>query len=479
MAIFKKTIVGSLWSGIDRLGFQLIQVVTTVILARILTPDDFGLVGMIAVVFAISSILIDGGLSQALIRKESITQEDKSTVFLLNLGISAALYFLIWVSAPSISLFFEREELINLTRYMSLSLIFNSLSIVQRADLTHALDFRTQSYVNISSSLITSFAVIVLGYNGFGYYSLASRFVISAAASSIGFFVLNPWIPSLKVTRESSSSLFGFGFRLMLSGVINVLFENSYKIIIGKIYMAHVLGFYTQAVMIKDLFTKNLTSTFERVVYPILSKNQSDNEQLSDLFRDMIMITSFIIFPMLIGLLLVSESLVLLLLGEQWLETTSMFQIIGISGIFYHLQSMNLSLLKVLGRSDLFLKLEIYKKLILTVSIIVGIKYGIYGLLVSQVISSVISLFMNMYYTDKLTSYRVIVQVKDILGLLSLNIPLIIGVLLLNELDFRPFIQLLAGVGLGVILYLILIFVFKPRPVRLIQQQILSKKNFG
>lgn len=458
---------GVLWASMEKFGGRLIQFISTVVLARILLPSDFGTIAMITIIFAIANTLIDSGFSQALIREEKITESDKSTTFYINFAVATILIIVIWILAPSISKFYDKEVLTDLIRFMSLTPLFFSLTIVQRAHFVHKINFRTQAYINLISSSLSGGVAIYSALKGFGVWSLAMQYVVLALTNSILFWVANPWIPKKFIDRESFNRLFGFGSKLMASGIINVTFVQIYKVIIGKLYESSLLGFYSQAENIKNTVSENLVSVVARVNYPTLSKVKEDKQRLEDAFKKVLRFTSYIVFPAMFGMILVAEPLVLTLIGEKWMESVPIIKVLCLSGMIFHLQVINLDMLKVLGRSDLFLKLEIIKKLGVTISIIIGISFGFWGLIFAQVVSSYISLFINMTYTAKLLGYGRIEQMKDILPVLFLSVPMVVTVYLVDMIDFgNTVVELVVLVAVGFLVYLLISMVFKPASYR-------------
>lgn len=454
---------GVLWASVEKFGGRLIQFVSTIILARILLPEDFGTIAMIMIIFAVASSLIDSGFSQALIREQKISESDKSTTFFINFTVAIVLIIAIWLLAPMVSEFYEKEVLTDLIRFMALTPLFFSLTIVQRAHFVHKINFRTQAYINLISSILSGGAAIYSATQGLGVWALAIQYVVLAFSNSVLFWIANPWIPKKFVNRESFNRLFGFGSKLMVSGIINVTFVQIYKVIIGKLYESSLLGFYAQAENIKNVVSENLVSVVARVNYPTLSKVKEDTERLEDAFKKVLRFTSYLIFPAMIGLILVAEPLVITLIGEKWIDSVPIIKVLCFSGMIHHLQVINLDMLKVLGRSDLFLKLEVIKKIGVTISIIVGINFGFWGLIVAQVVSSYISLFINMTYTAKLMGYGRIEQFMDIVPVFLLSVPMLIIIFLLGMINFESSaLELIVLVTAGVLIYFLVSIIIKP-----------------
>lgn len=455
MSLGKKALSGFSWTLISNIGLKIVTLAVGVVLARLLTPEDFGLVAMLIVFFEVSQSLVDSGFSQALIREERISESDKSTTFCLNVMIAIFLYVLLWILAPKIALFYNNESLIELTRFMGLSIIFQSFTLVQRATLTQQLEFKKITKINITTSVLSGTIGIVLAIQGFGVWALAYKYVALSGLMSIFYFAINPWVPKQFVNKSSFEKLFGFGSKLLLAGILNKLYQNIYKLIIGKFFAAATLGLYTQAKLYVNQVTQSAVSTLQTVTYPILSKAKDDPERLREAYRKIIMASSYVIFPLTMGLAVMAKPLILTLVGVKWIGTVPFLQLICLSGALYHLHSINLNVLKVMGRSDLFLKLEIIKKVNITIAILIGIQFGIWGLLIGSVVSSYIALFINMYYTRSFINYSYKDQFIDLLPIVVMSLPMLIVMYGFVELTSLPnYLELLFGTIIGIIVYL-------------------------
>src|SRR5690625_2495504 len=447
---------GVIWTAAERFGQQLIQAVIFVILARLLTPEDFGLIAMIMIFFAVSQSFIDSGMGQALIRLKEITDEDRSTVFWFNLLISLLFYGLLYISAPAIARFYEQPDLVELTRVMGLAVIFFGIAIVQRSEMTQQLEFKKQAFAQIPAVTIAGITSVTLAYLGYGVWALAFQYLLLALVSSLILWVQQPARIHFAFYKESFKNLFGFGYKLLLSGLLNTIYGNIYKLVIGKFFAAATLGFYTQAQNVKRLASQNLIAVIQKVTYPLLSKTADDPKRMKRGYRQVIQTSTFIIFPGMVLLFIFAEPLMVYVLGEQWQPATPFLQLICVYGILYHLHAINLNVLKVMGRSDLFLKLEIIKKINITIGIVVGLQFGIWGLLITQVCASYINLFINTYYTAKFIGYSIKEQVIDVLQVVKLAIPMVLFASLLQV--FLPatsvWMLLLFLIGSGLVYFL-------------------------
>ena len=454
--------VGALWVALERFGQQILQVALFIILARLLSPDDFGLVAMLVIFFAIAQSFVDSGMGQALIREDEITTDDRTTVFYTNLIIAVLFYFILYVFAPSIANFYDQPELINLTRFMGLAVIFFGLTVVQRAELTQLLNFKVQALAQVPAMFLSGMVSVILAFKGYGVWALAFQYVLLAMLSSVFLWVFRPVKLNTKWSKESFIRLFSFGYKLLLSGLLNTVYMHIYKLVIGKFFAASILGYFTQAKKMEELVGKNLSTIIEKVTYPLLSKSKNEPERLKRGYREIVLVSSFVIFPSMIGLIILAEPIIHFVLGPQWLPAVPMLRIVCLSGLLYHLHAINLNILKVQGRSDLFLKLEILKKVIVTIAIVIGLQFGLYGLLIGQVISSYISLIINSYYTNQLIGYSIFNQLRDVGRVLLLTIPMSLTLFFVKSLlPINSILMLIFYIISGILIYLSSNILFK------------------
>ncbi|MCC5937202.1 MAG: lipopolysaccharide biosynthesis protein [Lunatimonas sp.] len=462
MSLKKEAGKGIIWVAAERFGQQLIQIVIFIVLARLLSPTEFGLVAMVMIVFEVSQSFIDSGMGQALIRERSITDIDRSTVFWLNILLSGLFYILIYFTATLVADFYDQPDLILLIRVMGLSVFSSGLSIVQRAEMTQRMEFKKQAIAQIPAVLVAGIVSILLAYFGAGVWSLVAQYLLVSMIGAIVLWKVNPIRIRFIFNISAFKRLFGFGYKLLLSGLLATIFNNIYKLVIGKLYAASTLGLYTQAKKIKDLASLNLISVIQKVTYPLLAKTRDNPDRLRVAYRQIILVSSYVIVPLMVFLIVFAAPIMEYVLGPQWIEATSFLQLICISGALFHLHSINLNLLKVYGRSDLFLKLEVYKKIIISIALLIGVQFGIYGVLIGQVISSYISLFINTYYTSKFLKYSVFQQVFDVLKVGLFSFPMAV-VLLAGVFFFsvNSLAALIAYIGLGFLVYVLTSLYFR------------------
>lgn len=458
----KQTINGIIWSGIERFSVQGIQFLIMIIMARLLTPKDYGLVGMLTVFIAIAQTFIDSGFSQALIRKQNRTETDNSTVFYFNIGVGICIYILFYIIAPFISKFYDTPELTAIMRVISLGVIFNSLAVVQRALLTIKIDFKTQAKASLIAAILSGITGITMAYKGFGVWAIVTQQLINLGLNTLLLWILAKWRPKARFSMESFRELFAFGSKLLVSGILDTLYRNIYLIIIGKLFTASKLGYYTRAQQFSDFPSSNLTGILQRVTYPILCKIQDDKDKLAQAYRKFLRVSAFLIFPLMVGLSAVAEPFILLLLKEKWHFAATILQIICFAAMWYPVHAINLNLLQVEGRSDLFLKLEIIKKILGIIILCFSIPLGLIAMCYGQIASSLISLTINTYYTGKLIKVGFIRQMKDLtptlILVLSMWLIIIFGILPLCE---NNAIKLIAGIITGIIYYIGIAWIFR------------------
>lgn len=409
-----KTVKGVAWSAIDNVAGYAVTFIVGIILARILSPDDYGLIGLTGIFTAICMSFIDAGFSNALIRKKNATEEDYCTVFIINIGVSIILYLIIFFIAPFIALFFNREELTNLTRVSSLGLIISALALVQRTQLNKRIDFKTQAIITILTSFSSGFVGIVMAFTGFGVWALVIQGIVGSIVNTSLLWFFNKWIPQIIFSAKSFYELFGFSSKLLLSGLIDTIWGQFYTIIIGKCYAPAILGQYTRAVGFSSILSSNLTNIIQRVSYPVLSQIQDDKAYLRDAYRRMIRTSMLLTFSSMLMLVAIAKPLIIVLIGEKWMQAASFLQIICLGSMLYPLHAMNLNMLKVQGRSDLFLRLEILKKIIAVGPLMLGIFAGIYWMLIGSVFIGILSYYLNAYYSGPLLDYSIKHQILDI-----------------------------------------------------------------
>ena len=447
-----KTVRGVGWSFIDNIASSGITFLIGLILARLLTPEEYGVMAMIAIFIAVSNSIIDSGFSNALIRKVHIDRIDYNTVFYFNIVVSIVLYISLFLASPAISIFFKEPILIEVMRIIGFILIINALSIIPRTIFVRNVNFKTQTKVSLISSISSGFVGIGMALAGMGVWSLVGQQLSRQLLNTLFLWIFCKWYPNFEFSIKSFNELFGFGFKLLLSGLINTIYKNVYYIIIGRFYTSSILGQYTRAEQFNTIFSSNLTTVVQRVSYPVLSSIQDESERLREAYRKVIKTTMLISFTCMLGLAAVAKSLILILIGVKWLPAVHFLQIICFAGMLYPLHALNLNILQVKGRSDLCLKLEIIKKTIAAGPIIIGIYCGIEYMLWGSVVSSFIAYFLNSYYSAELLDYPTVEQLKDILPTFITSFAVAFIMWCVSLLDWSVYLLLPIQLVLGILL---------------------------
>lgn len=422
MNLRKKTLDGLIWTFSQQFGAQIISFFITIFLARILAPAEFGIIAMLSVFVAVGGLLVDGGLSSSLIRTGRANQKDYSTVFFFNLGGSLIIYVLIYFMAPLISSFYKQEILTSVLRVYSIVFIINAFYEIQNARLVKVMDFKTQALIQLPSVLTSGLIGILLAINGFGVWSLVWMNISQSFLITVFHWVFSKWRPSLIFDTSCFKKHFHFGYKMTLSGLLELIYKNIYVLIIGKSYSAAQLGFYSRADSISQLPTNNIFNAINSVTYPMFASISEDNIRLKMVYKKLVQQVLFWNASILILLVVIAEPLFRFLLTEKWLPAVPYFQILCLAGILYPLHAYNHNILKVKGRSDLILKIEFVKKAIAVSGILLVIPFGILGLLYFQLAFSIFSCFINSYYSGILINYSIKEQLADIFPAVSLSI---------------------------------------------------------
>ena len=456
-----KTVKGVVWSSIERFSTQGVQFLIMIIMARLLTPKDYGLIGMLAIFLAVAQSLIDSGFSQALIRKQDRTDVDNSTVFYFNIVVSSALYLILFIAAPFVADFYNQPELTSVMRVVCLGVILNSLAVVQRALLTVRIDFKTQAKASLSAAVISGCIGIVLAYCGFGVWSLVVQQLLNLSVNTLLLWIFSKWRPIAVFSWKSFHELFAFGSKLLASGLLDTLYRNIYPIVIGKLFSASSLGHYTRAHQFSEFPSSNVTGIIQRVTYPILCGIQDETERLEAVYRKFLKLSAFIIFPLMIGMSAVARPFIDIVLGTQWGFCGQLLQIICFAMMWYPIHAINLNLLQVKGRSDLFLRLEIIKKILGITVLCITAPFGLVVMCYGQIFNSIVALVINTYYTGKLINVGFIRQMKDLFPTILLSLTMFGAILLVNDFIEANIYRLVIGILVGIIVYASGSYIFK------------------
>ena len=446
-----KTIKGVGWSAADAFLGQGVTFVVGLVLARLLSPDEYGLIGICLIFTTVLNGIVDSGFSNALIRKKEVTDEDYNTMFITNMVISMVLYIILFICAPLVSDFFHRVELTALVRTTGLVLFFNALSITQVTILTKKIDFKTKTKASFVSAIISGGIGIVMAYMGYGVWALVAQQLSKQLFYTICLWFLNKWCPKFTFYKKNFKYMWGFGWKLLASGILNNVWNQLYQVVIGRCYTSATLGHYTRANEYASIFSSNLTTIVQRVSFPALAEIQDDKERMVQGYRKVIKVTMFITAICMISLGAVSEPIVYTLIGTKWHEAATYLPLICISMSLYPLHAINLNILQVLGRSDIFLYLEIFKKIVGLLPLVIGIFYGIYYMLLASILTGIISLYLNTWYTGKTLSYTFVKQIRDIAPSYFTALVIAVAVYFLKFLMLPCYVVLVLQIIVGII----------------------------
>lgn len=415
MELKKQVATGAIWVFMDQFGVQLVSFVVNLVLARLLMPADFGTIALFNVVINICSVLINGGMSSSLVRTQSVDERDLSTVFWFNMATTALLYLFVFIAAPWIGQFYQLPILGPIIRVYSIVLIIDSFVHVQAVLFDKKLDFKTTFKVRLPSVIVGGVAGIGFALAGMGVWSLVYSALLQNLLYTLQYWFYSDWRPTFTFDREKFNTHFAFGIRLTLSALLNVIFNNVYSIVIGKRFSETTLGYYNRAESLKNLPINNISTALNKVTYPLFAKFSNDDQQLRHAYRRVLKLVIFIVAPTISLMVIAAEPIIRLLLGAKWLPAVPYFQLMALGALFQPIHNYNLNVLQVKGRSDLYLKLEIIKKICIVIAVVVGLRYGVFGLIWGQVAISVASLFINTHYTARFLDYSMRQQLSDLL----------------------------------------------------------------
>ncbi|MCH4896286.1 lipopolysaccharide biosynthesis protein [Marinilabiliaceae bacterium JC040] len=424
-----KTILGLIWSTIERLGYSLVMFITNVFLARLLMPEDFGSIALLLVFISLANIIVESGFSSALIQKKDINKKDCDTVFLLNLILSIFVYLIIYFIAPYVASFYSLPELTNLLRILSLSILINSFGIVQLALLKKDIELKKISIISICSSFLGGIVGIGAAFQNFGPWSLVYQMLTASFIRVVLINILSNWRPSFIFSYNSFISLYKYGSMVFFTRIIDVIYQNTIPLLLGKFFNPKIVGNYNQAKSLESVPNQTIITILNQVTFPVFSIIQNDEDKLKDSIQKSMKILSWINFPIMIVLIIIARPLFILLYTDKWIEAVPFFQIMCFGGMFNFIVQINLSLLLALGYSKLGFFSRLYRQLVFFILIFIGIFLdGINGLLIMGfIIFPFVSILITIYYVLKVFNYSFKEQFNDIVRPLFLSV--LIGVL--------------------------------------------------
>lgn len=456
-----KTVRGVGWSAAEAFLGHGVSFIVGLVLARLLTPDEYGLIGIVTIFTTVLSGFVDCGFANSLIRKPKVTNDDYNTMFIVNMVMSVAMYMLLYFAAPAIARFFNRTELVVLVRAMGFLLILQALSIVQNTILIRNVDFKTKTKASIISSVISGIVGIVMALSSCGVWSLVVQSFVYRSVYTIFLWNFNRWWPKWRFCMDSCRYMWGFGWKLLVSGLIDRVWSQLYQTVVGKFYTPATLGQYSRAKDYAALFSSNLNAIVQRVSYPVLAQLQEDVSRMVAAYRRVIKTTMFVTVIIMFMMGAVAEPLIYCLIGPQWHQAATFLPFICVSMSFYPLHSINLNMLQVQGRTDIFLKLEIIKKFLAVGPLCLGIFLNIYWMLIGSVILNIICIFINTNYTGKKLEYPWWMQMRDVAPSYGIGLLIALSVYFFKYLPVSYFVILPIQVIIGAVVFLVVCKVTK------------------
>lgn len=418
----QQTISGMLWSAIQRFGTMIISFVSNIVLARLLSPNDYGCIGLLSIFIVLAETFVNGGFGAALIQKKEPTKEDYSTVFYWNIIVSVLLYVLLFFVAPFVAQFYKIPLLTSILRVQGIILLIHALSIVQLNILRKQFKFKKLSVIQIVASIISVVIAIILAYEGFGVWTLVVQQLLMAFIVTVILWLTTVWKPTLCFSIKSFKELFGYGAFLLLSDLLNALCNNLQGLIIGRKYSAVDMGFYSQARKLETIPTNSISQIVNLVAFPVYSKLQDNKEQLYLAIRKSSKMMNFLNFPLMMLLIVIAEPLIVFLYSDKWIESIPYFQILCISGLVNCIQSINYQVVCAIGKSKLIFKWNIFKRVVGIISILIGMHFGVKGVLWGMVFGFYFTTMINILVASSITGYSLLKQLRDIIPILAIAI---------------------------------------------------------
>lgn len=471
----QKAITGVAWTSVERFTQQIIQFVIGIAIARILAPQDYGIIGMTAIFFALATTFIDSGFGSALIQNKNRNETDYSTCFYFNVIVGVILYVILWLASPTIADFYRTPILCDVTRVLGLTMLVNSLSISQTAKMTVEMRFKEMAIISIVTQFVTGLIGLYLAYIGWGVWALVFQQLSSCIARLLMMELFLKWYPRLVFSKASFKHMFSYGSKILCSGLINTIYDNLYTLVIGKAFSAKEVGYYNRGNQFAILPTTTILSIFMKVAFPLMAEVQDDVEKLKTAYKKFLRVPLFVLYPILFGLIALAKPLILVLLGEKWLPAVPLLQVLCIGSFFDPLTHINLNILYVKGRTDLVLRLELIKKPIAFILLFSMIPLGLWWLCFGRAIYGFIAYSFNCYYTGKFINFGFWKQ-------MYYNVPVLLKSGLMGALCYgclyvfdKPLVQLLVGIVVGIFSYFIMAFMTKDETLNDVKQ-IIQKK---
>lgn len=456
-----KVLSGLFWTFAERIGAQGVSFIISIIIARLLAPNDFGTVTMVIVFINIANIFVSNGLGEALVQKKDSDETDFSTIFICSFSLSIVLYGFLFLIAPYIAAFYNNDQLTAILRVLALKLPISSISTIQHAYVSKHMIFKKFFFSTIGGTLSSGVLGVVLAFSGFGVWALVAQYLCNTTIDTIVLFATIPWRPRLKFSKKSAVILGKYGFQLMLTGLIQEIYTQLRSLIIGKVYTSADLAFYNKGNNFPSIIITNVDTSIGKVVFPAMAQSRDNPDRLKEVSRRAMKTTSYIIFPLMAGLFVVAEPLIHILLTDKWIGCVPFLQIACVSFALIPVQTTNWQIIKAIGRSDICLKLEILKKIIGVIIIVATMKMGVLTVARSAALVSFISMIINIIPNKKLIDYSIAEQAKDLMPAAALSILMAIIISPISTLNLHSLAILILQMIAGASVYIGMSLMFK------------------
>ena len=467
-----KTISNLIWKYSERCGAQIIQFIVQIILARLLTPSDYGIIGLITVFITISLVFAQSGLGQALVQRKHIDNEEFSTVFYFSMIFSVILYGILFLCAPIIASFYNEPVLISIVRVLGVTVIIGAVNSVQQAYVQKTMQFKRFFWSTLGGTLASAVVGIYMAYRGYGVWALVGQQISNQLVNTVILWFTVKWRPMLMFSVLKAKRLFSYGWKLLCSSLIDTIYNNIYSLIIGKFYSSADLGYYNRGKQFPMLIIQNINSAIDSVLFPVMAEVQDEKQRLKNMVRRSIVTSTFLIFPAMAGLAAIAKPLTVILLTEKWLPAVPFIWFCCFTYAFWPVHTANLQAIKALGKSDIFLKLEIIKKIIGVAVLVITIPFGLYIMMLGQCFTTLTSSFINAFPNKRLLGYSYLEQVKDMLPSLVLSVAMLLVITLIQLLNLNNWITIGLQILIGVSVYFGMAKLFKLECLTYIEQTI-------
>lgn len=457
----QKVFVGLFWKFGERICAQGISFIVSIVLARILLPCEYGAVSLIMIFITIANVFVTSGLSSALIQKKDANETDFSTVFYCTVFMSVILYIILFIASKYIAEFYKMPELNWYLRIFSIKILISAYNSIQHAYVSRNMLFKKFFFSTIIGTIISGVVGIAMAFAGFGPWAIIAQYLSNSLIDTIVLNFTIPWHPKLLFSKKSAKSLVGFGWKVLMTDLLGTIFDNLRSLLIGKFYTSSDLAYYNKGQQFPQLIGNNIDNSIITVLYPAMSNSSDNPKRIKEMTRRTMKITSFVIFPLMAGLIAIAKPLITLLLTEKWNDCVIFLQILCISQAMSTISKSNLQAMKALGRSDVTLKLELIKKPIYLIILLVSIKYGVEAIAISMMVYSIVGTIINMNPNKKLLDYSFKEQIMDLLPSIILSTIMCFLVMLVSKLNFPIIVILIIQVIFGLVIYIGLSKIFK------------------